>query len=195
MMQFRTVRQRKTGTEEYARPAGPRSLFFTFDYEVSHDPTIEGVGVQLNPDVKEYPSWEYGPDFHVGARIGWEDALYDDAVRLCCTKLQVLRTRDDPIGTRPHVIRLLLIDYVRNRIATWAEPIPPLRADWLTSDVVTLARGIHANAALDGLPALTDALLEAGCDDPLVIEHLLTCPDHAPSCWVVEMILQQIESR
>jgi hypothetical protein len=65
----------------------------------------------------------------------------------------------------------------------------------LTSDVVALARGIHANAGLDGLSALTDALLEAGCDDPLVINHLNMCPDHASSCWVVEMILNQIESR
>ncbi|MBM3980095.1 MAG: hypothetical protein FJ304_07385 [Planctomycetes bacterium] len=70
-----------------------------------------------------------------------------------------------------------------------------MRAEWLTSDVVALARGIHASAALDGLPALCDALLEAGCDDPLVVEHLQTCRDHAPSCWVVEMILDQLTAR
>jgi hypothetical protein len=61
--------------------------------------------------------------------------------------------------------------------------------------VLAIARGIHANAALDGIPALTDALLEAGCDDPLVMEHLRTCPDHGPSCWVVEMILDAASPR
>jgi hypothetical protein len=61
--------------------------------------------------------------------------------------------------------------------------------------VVALARGIDAGAALDGIPALADALQEAGCDNPLVMEHLRTCPDHSPSCWVVEMILDATRVR
>ncbi|MCI0464657.1 MAG: hypothetical protein L0Z62_47640 [Gemmataceae bacterium] len=68
-------------------------------------------------------------------------------------------------------------------------PLPPLAAGLLTADVVRLARGIRASAAFDGLPALADALEDAGCDESLMLEHLRTCADHAPSCWAVEMIL------
>lgn len=150
--------------------------------------------MQLNPDVIKSAAWDYESDIYAGVRVGWEDARSDDSARLCCTKLHILATRDNPVDTSPYVIRLLLSEFVRKRIAEWAESLAPLRAEWLTSDVVALARGIHANAALDGLPALTDALLEAGCDDQLVMEHLQTCPDHSPSCWVVEMILD-VESR
>ncbi len=193
-MQFRTVRGPQTGTEKHMRQFGGRGEFFVFDYALSHDPTLEGVGVHVSPNVKAGASWDYEPDLHAGARAGWEDALFDD-VRLCCTGLRVLSTRDNPVDTSPHVIRSFFIEFFRKRITEWAEPIPPLRAEWLTSDVVALARGVHAHGAFDGRPALCDALLEAGCDDPLVIEHLQTCPDHGPSCWVVEMILDNISAR
>lgn len=194
-MQFRTVLQRQTGTETRARPAGPRGQFFAFDYELSHNPTVEEVGVQLSPDIKKHAAWDYASDIHTGVRIGWEDARSDDSLRLCCTNFHILRTRDNPVDTYPAVIRSLVAEVVRKQITARATPLPPLHTDWLTSDVLALARGIHANAALDGLPALCDALLEAGCDDPLVIQHLQTCPDHAPSCWVVEMILHQAAAR
>jgi len=193
-MLFLTVPQRKNGTETYARQTGPLGEFFAFDYEISCDPTVEGVGVQLSPDVIPCAAWDYEPDIHAGARVGWEDALYDDAVRLCCTKIHVLRTRDNPVDTSPAVVRLLLISFVRKLITVWGEHVQRLRPEWLTSDAIALARGIHTNAALDGIPALTDALLEAGCDDPLVMEHLRSCPDHGPSCWVVEMILDALKS-
>jgi hypothetical protein len=194
-MQFLTVRERKTGSDQIARQTGPRGQFFTFDYELSHDPTIEGVEVQHNPDIQKYASWDFESDIRIGVRIGWEDAKFDDAARVCCTKLHVLATQDNPVDTRPNAIRLLLIDFVRKRLTACAEPIPLLHKDWLTSDVIALARGIHANAAFDGLPALYDALLEAGCDHPLVMEHLQTCSDHSPSCWVAEMILDQAAAR
>jgi hypothetical protein len=72
--------------------------------------------------------------------------------------------------------------------------LPPLPARWLTADVVQLAQGIRTADAFDALPILADALQEAGCDDSLLLEHLQMCPDHTPSCWVVEMILQGASS-
>jgi hypothetical protein len=158
---------------------------------VSHDPTIETLGVQLSPNTtKRYGSREYGTDIQLGVQTGCDEARRE-GVRLCCASLLVLGINEDAIDTSPHVVQTRLAEFVRSHVVKWSEPIPPLRAEWLTADVVALARGIHANAALDGLPALTDALIEAGCDDPLVLEHLKTCSDYAPSCWVVEMILDQ----
>jgi hypothetical protein len=105
----------------------------------------------------------------------------------------VLLAKYHDVDTSPAIVQRSVAECINAAVAEQhAEPVPPLRTEWLTSDVMALARGIHANAALDGLPALTDALIEAGCDDPLVMEHLKTCPDHGPSCWVVEMILDQL---
>lgn len=168
-------------------------MFFECEYVVCHDPAIEGVGARLGLDAKRHAEWDYEPDVHAGTRAGWGTALRN-GIRLCCTKILVPRTRDNLVDTSPRVIRELVAELVSERIAVWAEPLA-LRSEWLTSDVVALARGIHATAALDGLPALTDALIEAGCDDPLPIEHLTTCPDHGPSCWVVEMICAQAAAR
>ena len=99
------------------------------------------------------------------------------------------------VDTSPQLVRTRLTEFIQPQIVAWVNPLPPLHKDWLTSDVIALARGIHATSAFDGLPVLHDALLEAGCDDPLVVEHLRTCPDHSPSCWVVEMILAGITAR
>jgi hypothetical protein len=193
-MQFLTVRHRQSGTEKHARQFGGWGAFFEFDYEVIHDPMIERVGVRLGRNVGEYCWRELWPDIQYGVRLGFDQAERQ-GVRLCCINILIAGTEEHVADTSNAVVMLLLVEFVRSRIVEWAEPLPPLRAEWLTSDVVALARGIDATAALDGLPALTDALLEAGCADPLVIEHLQTCTDHAPSCWVVEMIRAQAAAR
>jgi hypothetical protein len=192
-MQFRTVRQRQTGSDRFARALGPRGEFFAFECAVSHDPTIESVEVQLSPDVAGYVSREYWPGIQSGVCAG-RDQMRAAGVHLCGTSLLILGTKEHPVDTSPRVVRERLAEFVRSRVVGWSEPIA-LRSEWLTSDVVAIARGIHASGAQDGLPALTDALLEAGCDDALVIEHLTTCPDHGPMCWVVEMIRTQAALR
>lgn len=62
----------------------------------------------------------------------------------------------------------------------------------MTSTVAQLAAGIHAETAFDRTPILADALQDAGCDDPLLLDHLRYCPDHGASCWVVEMIRERL---
>lgn len=192
-MEFRTVRQRQSGTEKHARQVGGRGEFFLFGYEVSHDSSIESVGVQLSPNVEDYLARDYWPAIKAGVRAGCEEAQRQ-GVRLCCTSLLIPSVREMLVDTTARLVQARLTEFVRSRVCEWSEPIEYF-TEWLTSDVLALARGIHANAALDGLPALTDALIEAGCDDPLVMEHLRTCPDHGPSCWVVEMILDAESTR
>lgn len=64
-----------------------------------------------------------------------------------------------------------------------------LPAQWRTSDVVGLARGIDADRAFDRLPLLADALMDAGCADEQVIAHCREPGDHLRGCWVVEFAL------
>jgi len=55
----------------------------------------------------------------------------------------------------------------------FGNPFRPVVLDhsWLTSTVLSLAEVIYAEYAFDRLPILADALMDAGCDDPMVLNH------------------------
>jgi hypothetical protein len=65
-----------------------------------------------------------------------------------------------------------------------------VNAEWLTSTVVALARGIYEERAFDRMPILADALQDAGCGNDDVLNH---CRDphamHVRGCWVVDLVL------
>lgn len=68
----------------------------------------------------------------------------------------------------------------------------PTPGSWRTEAVVGLARGIEADGAYDRLPVLADALEDAGCADPAVIEHSRLGAAHGcqtPGCWVIDRLL------
>jgi hypothetical protein len=62
--------------------------------------------------------------------------------------------------------------------------------EWLTSDVLALARGIYDEKAFDRMPILADALQDAGCDNVEILDHCRK-PDweHVRGCWVIDLIL------
>ncbi len=62
---------------------------------------------------------------------------------------------------------------------------------WRTSDVVALARGIHADRAFDRMPILADALQDAGCSDEAVLRHCRAAKEseHVRGCWVVDLAM------
>src|SRR5262249_20389231 len=46
---------------------------------------------------------------------------------------------------------------------------PPIDPQWRTATVLGLVRGIVADQALDRLPILADALMDAGCEDKRIL--------------------------
>jgi hypothetical protein len=89
----------------------------------------------------------------------------------------------DPLREREveaHLVRDILGNPFRPVTLT-----PP----WLTSTVVSLAAGIYADRAFDRLPILADALQDAGCDNPDVLDHCRGEGPHARGCWVVDLLL------
>lgn len=83
---------------------------------------------------------------------------------------------------------------------------PIIDPQWLTDDVVGLARTIRGGGWSDPdehgwihtlkprpelMPILGDALLYAGCDNDEVIEHC-QCGFHVDGCWVVDSILSVV---
>jgi hypothetical protein len=73
----------------------------------------------------------------------------------------------------------------------FGNPFRPVTVDpsWLTSTVVSLAQGIYAERAFDRLPILADALQDAGCDNPDVLDHCRGPGPHVRGCWVVDLVL------
>jgi hypothetical protein len=63
--------------------------------------------------------------------------------------------------------------------------------EWLTADVLMLARGIAEEQAFDRLPILADALQDAGCDDQDILDHCRSGGPHHAACWVLDLIFQR----
>lgn len=61
--------------------------------------------------------------------------------------------------------------------------------EWNSETAVLLARGIEIDRAFDRMPILADALEEAGCDSPQVLQHCRHVPDHVVGCWVLDGVL------
>jgi hypothetical protein len=62
--------------------------------------------------------------------------------------------------------------------------------EWLTSDVLALARGIYDDKAFDRMPILADALQDAGCANDEILNHcLLENWEHVRGCWVLDLLL------
>ena len=61
---------------------------------------------------------------------------------------------------------------------------------WRASRAVDLARLIEASRDFDGMPALGDALEEAGCDHAEILDHCRQPGHHVRGCWVLDAILE-----
>ena len=92
-------------------------------------------------------------------------------------------TKNDQTDER--LIRLAMIRCV------YGNSFRPVVADskWLSSTVIGIAEGIYAERAFDRLPILADALMDAGCEHPDVLDHCRSAGPHVRGCWVVDLIL------
>jgi hypothetical protein len=61
---------------------------------------------------------------------------------------------------------------------------------WRTETAVTLARQMYDSRDFGAMPILADALQDAGCDNPAILDH---CRDanqpHVRGCWVCDLVL------
>jgi hypothetical protein len=60
---------------------------------------------------------------------------------------------------------------------------------WRTSTAVALARGMYESRDFSPMPILADALQDAGCEEPEVLEHCRADKPHVRGCWVCEAVL------
>jgi hypothetical protein len=68
-----------------------------------------------------------------------------------------------------------------------AAAFPP---EWRTDTAVALARQMYEGREFGAMPILADALQDAGCDNPDILDH---CRDiaqvHVRGCWVMDLVL------
>jgi hypothetical protein len=60
---------------------------------------------------------------------------------------------------------------------------------WHDSSVPRIAGSLYEERRFADLPMLADALVDAGCDNPELLEHCRAGGEHVRGCWVVDLLL------
>lgn len=96
---------------------------------------------------------------------------------------------------RERAARKQLAIFLREIVGNPFNP-PRFEAAWRTSTVVQLAQGVFQERAFDRMPILADALLDADCDEEVILRHCRGTEIwnkepvyHIRGCWVIELIL------
>jgi hypothetical protein len=66
---------------------------------------------------------------------------------------------------------------------------------WRTTEVRALARGIYRTRDFSPMPILADALQDAGCENPGVLNHCRGTTPHVRGCWVLDGLLTAADRR
>jgi hypothetical protein len=82
-------------------------------------------------------------------------------------------------------------DVVRDVVGN---PFRPVAVDpgWLSRNgglVVTIAAAIYEGRTFADMPILADALEDAGCADPDLLDHCRTGGEHHRGCWLIDLLL------
>lgn len=73
----------------------------------------------------------------------------------------------------------------------YGDPLTPLPLDpaWRTDAAVGIAAKVYDSREFGNLPVLADALQDAGCELPAVLDHCRLPGPHARGCWVIDWVL------
>jgi hypothetical protein len=67
--------------------------------------------------------------------------------------------------------------------------LDPAWLQWNDGTVRKMAQAIYDDRAFDRLPALADALEEAGCANRDLLDHCRSGGEHVRGCWAVDLLL------
>ena len=118
------------------------------------------------------------------ADITWlvEHALYENSsTDMICFDLAMVSIGSNRLDFLPALIRDIF----------GPNPEEPVIFDpnWLTSDVVAMARGMFETNDFSAMPILADALQDAGCENEAILNHCRGDGPHVRGNWVVSGIL------
>ena len=132
-----------------------------------------------------------------GAQLDEADPDVNRAVRLrlhAAASLAQATTCPQPFSIYWSIDRIRQVDWPGEWLlrCIFGDPFPPVVTfdpRWLNPDVVKLAEGIYEERAFDQMPILGDALEEAGCHDPEILEHCRSADEHLRGCWALDLVL------
>jgi hypothetical protein len=64
-------------------------------------------------------------------------------------------------------------------------PFDPL---FRTTNTIDLAEAIYESQDFNQMTHLADALIDAGCDDPAILDHCFCCNRHYLGCWLLDQL-------
>ena len=76
----------------------------------------------------------------------------------------------------------------------FGNPFRPITfsSEWRTNTAVTLARQMYESREFGAMPILADALQDAGCSEPAILDHCRdTSLTHVRGCWVTDLVLDK----
>jgi hypothetical protein len=62
---------------------------------------------------------------------------------------------------------------------------------WNNGCVAEMAQAIYEDRQFCDLPILADALMDAGCDNPDILDHCSRPAAHVRGCWVLDLLLEK----
>jgi thioredoxin-like negative regulator of GroEL len=87
------------------------------------------------------------------------------------------------------VVGLQPADELVTQVGAWVQKSRrPIDPRWRTADVHGLARAIAEDGALDRLPLLADALMDAGCADDAILSSCREAGPDRGAWWVVDLL-------
>jgi hypothetical protein len=81
---------------------------------------------------------------------------------------------------------------LRDTLGNSFRPLPPPPAAilaWNDGTVSRIAQRIYDERAFDRMPILADALEEAGCTNPDILEHCRSEGEHVRGCWLLDLLM------
>jgi hypothetical protein len=69
--------------------------------------------------------------------------------------------------------------------------VDPAWLSWNEGYAVKLAQAIYDDRSFNRLPALANALEQAGCTDPVILEHCRDPGPHVRGCWILDLLLSK----
>jgi hypothetical protein len=163
---------------------------------VPYDQRVDGPE---GPDHAEHNAAWAVAKFQLTLRV--EVVAYDMADAVNSRTTELLESRGKDIGNRRMVYEAIQsggIDEGRFQADLFREvfgnPFRPPTIDpaWLSWNGVTipgLALAIYDEKAFERMPILGDALEEAGCSDPVILDHCRREGGHVRGCWVLDALL------
>ena len=125
---------------------------------------------------------------HLRGRIVSRDHL---AVAAACfaNALMTLDQHDPFDPTLRGYAPLLLISLLRDIFGNPFHSVA-FSPEWRTDTALTLAKQLYESREFSAMPILADALQDAGCNEPAILDHCRdTSLTHVRGCWVTDLVL------